>query len=235
MENNKEVVAMLEDIVDNIINKVVENKCPAELSEEIIVFAIKSACKRGYLTTKSYNDLKRRADNFKDHKGRTLTQFFVHIKQVSKREDGLCREFIRALQNRGETASYENYGNKDAGRVRILNYNSEPDIKLTRNGKKMIMDVKSLNKQWFKMGDLQLYSKKNAGMIIKSKGFFWIYSPYTVQKMTKQGKREKWASIHPKYHKTIVKMGEEGEEKTFPLKKLVAEGLIEQIPCGDKK
>ena len=232
--DNGEVITMLEDVVDSIVNKVIEGKCTAALSEEILSEAVKSARRRGYLSLKSYDHLYKRADSWGKHEGRTLTQFFSHIKKNCKGENKLCDEFISLLRKRGETASYKSYGNKDEGRVRITNYDNEPDIILTRNGEDQIMDVKSLRDQEFKIGDLSIYSGKGAGMIVKSHNSFWVYKPEIVQKLLEWGKKDRYKHRHSGYNKLIVRVGKSGDPSIIDLKQMVDNCHIEQIPCGEK-
>lgn len=234
MSNSQNAITMLEDIVDDIINRVIKNECPAKLANAIIDTAVNNAKKRGLLTDKAYTDLYARADRKKGHKGRTLVQFFIDIKESCQREDQLCEEIVTLLKSRGETASYKKHGNNDNGRVRIVNYKSEPDIVFTRNGKSRLMDVKNLHEQTFKIGDLRGYADKRSGMIIKSQGSFYIYPLRTVLALIKFGEKEPYVLTHPLYHKQIVKVGNRGEKGVFPLQNLLKDGWVEEIPLEKK-
>ena len=224
-----EIVKKAEDNINLKILRRIDGKCSPEETEEYIKSILRILYNKKVISGKNVTDFYKRVKG-KTGK-RTLTEFLVELQENCEKEIKFCRDFTKVMEKRGEKVYFKNYGNGDKGRVRIKNYDSEPDVLFGRNEEEVKMDIKRLYEQIFKIHDLGIYVEKGAGMIVQSKNSFWIYSPKTVKiiynivisnKSKYIFEYEKWGS------KEVIKMGD-GENMTVPINKLVEKGLIEKI------
>ncbi len=228
-ENKKtETIKKIENAMDKRVIRYMKGDVSLEKCEEHLKYLLDELVKREIITKKNRIDLYKRADN------RTLTEFFAGIKKNYKKEVKFCDELVSVFKRNLETVYCKNYGNLDKARVRILNYDSEPDIIFGRNDKEMKMDIKRLKEQIFKLRDLGIYVEKKAGMIVKSNGYFWIYSPESVRMMYKiiMKNYNKYVFKYSGWgNKEVVKMGR--EEGDVPLDKLIEKKMVEKIGVGE--
>lgn len=223
-----EIIKIIENAMDKRVIRYMKGDVSLEKCEEYLKYLLDELVKKKFITKKNIIDLYKRADN------RTLTEFFAGIKKNYKREVKFCDELVSVFKKNLETVYCKNYGNLDKAKVRILNYDSEPDIIFDRNNKEEKMDIKELKEQIFKLRDLGIYVEKNSGMIVKSNGYFWIYSPESVRKMYKiiMKNYNKYVFKYSGWgDKEVVKIG--NEEGDVPLDKLIEKKWVEKIGTGE--
>ena len=219
-----EILKIIENAMDKRVIRYMKGDVSLEKCEEHLKYLLDELVKREIITKKNRIDLYKRADN------RTLTEFFAGIKKNYKKEIDFCDELISIFKKNLETVYCKNYGNLDKAKVRILNYDSEPDIIFSRNNKEMKMDIKELKEQIFKLRDLSIYVEKNSGMIVKSNGYFWIYSPESIKMMYKiiVKNYNKYVFKYSGWgNKEVVKIGR--EEGSIPLGILIEKKMVERI------
>ncbi len=222
-----ETLKIIENGIDKRVIRLMKGNDSLEKCEKYLVYLLDELVKRKFITNKNRIDLYRRADN------RTLTEFFAGIKKNYKKEIDFCDELVSIFKRNLETVYCKNYGNLDKARVRILNYDSEPDIIFSRNDKEMKMDIKRLKEQIFKLRDLGIYVEKNSGIIVKSNGYFWIYSPESIGKMYKiiMKNYNKYVFKYSGWgNKEVVKIGR--EEGDVPLDILIEKKIVERVGAG---
>ena len=228
MTKKTEVIKKIENAMDRKVIRYMKGDVSLEKCEEYLKYLLDELVKRKFITKKNRIDLYKRADN------RTLTEFFAKIKKNYKKEIKFCDELVSVFKRNLEEVYCKNYGNLDRAKIRILNYDSEPDIIFSRNNKEMKMDIKELKEQIFKLRDLGIYVEKNSGIIVKSQGYFWIYSPESIRKIYKiiMKNYNKYVFKYSGWgNKEVVKIGR--EEGDIPLNTLIEKKLVERVGVGE--
>ena len=224
MTETEEEIKKAENGIDIIVTKYQKKIFAKDDSERRINFLLDKLIERKTITKKDRFALKKRAGK------RMLIEFFTGIKENNEKEIKFCNVLISVFKKKGEFVYCVNYGNPDKGKARILNYDSDPDILFGRRNKEMKMDIKELQEQIFKLGDLKVYISKESGIIVKSQGCFWIYAPESVKKIYRRIKENynKYVFRHSKWgNKEVVKIG--NKEGNVPLDKLIEKKLVERI------
>jgi len=220
-------ISTVEDVFDDWVVEVMNGKRDREETNEEMQNILSDLLVEGVITKKDIERLERRAD-VKNR--RTLIDFWIDIKVTYRKEVKTRRQFINILRDKGEDVSFEEYGNEDEGKVRIINRRSKPDIFLLRDGAKVKYDIKNMENQYLKLSDLQSYSRFKAGAIIKSKGVFWLYPPSTVQEIFKMVSADPKSFVrdHKKHGKPIVRIGSR-HDGNICLNDLMSAGKVEKI------
>lgn len=222
LNKKTKIIHAFEEKIDEWINLHINGILSHDECEKYIKDCFSFAEKNNYLTKKDIAAFKSRKD------GRSNTNFFVDIKSSSKKEIKFCKSIMKIFTNMGEIVDFKPVGIRDRGRPRIINKDSKADIMFFRNGIKSPMDIKELYEQYFKKVNLRIYVKGKAGIIVKSQGYLYIYSPFIVYKMYRTLIENKNFRRTPSYHdKICIKVAD--EPNALPLTKLVEKGIIEKI------
>ena len=217
----KEAEKKIDASVDSVMDGSSTKKRESTKVEKIISDLIKNKI----LKPHEIRSLKNRIDY------RTYFGFFYYIRKCHAKEEREVIIITKTFHKHDRKISFEEYGNKDKGRARLVNFNSKPDKKVIYNNIPRIMDLKSLKEHCLKISDLDKYAKQNSGIFVITGNYVYIYKRKTIKRLSKIVRRFEYSNkifVHPEWKAEVVKIGED-RKSMLSLKSLVRDRFVIQL------